>query len=361
MSRSCLALLVLLCSLVGPLLVTREARSESGSTSEIVPACPPEAYAGVAVCTPPTTAVHPADEVGLVPYPAAAQPEDWRDFVSEPELTNQYDDLFATLPENKYSDLFATLHDVARQTIKAFEPVVKEADRKAYSPASKAAPEYDPYADSVVAQSVPGGGYQNIEAYEAEFSGYGTTDYLRDNFDYLPHDPFQKRSVDLAKVFPLVRVIERWGHAALESELACRAVNYGHETYVAAQQVAAEHSFASLVEASELAWDRLEEHNRLTLAPLPTESAESFEIAEQGFRLPGDDCGWECLYGLHGGGPAPEYADATDTPPPMDRQALLTAASSLKALADQIDAAANWLIQVGNIDVAELESGRAAR
>ncbi len=77
MNRPCFALFMLLGALAGPLFVAGAAHSRE---------CPSR------VCTPPASSIHPADELGLEPYPGCydefgfddfSQVEDWRDFVQE--------------------------------------------------------------------------------------------------------------------------------------------------------------------------------------------------------------------------------------------------------------------------------------
>ena len=168
MSRSSFALLTLLASLAGPLLFAPRVRAETTTLP-----CPAEAYqaGGPSVCTPPIASVHPTDqevrpEEQAVTFVATDVPvdpaEDWRDFVVEnlpSSVTNQYDDLFETLGDTVKSN----------QAVK-----VEAADADDYRANAPNAPKYDPYA----------GAQSHVEGYESKFSGYTTTDYLRDNFDY---------------------------------------------------------------------------------------------------------------------------------------------------------------------------------
>lgn len=352
MSRSSFALLTLLTTLAGPLLFPPVARSEQPMLT-----CPAEAYGVHSVCTPPPSAVHPADNQGLLPNPgyegeyadAEAEAawrsptpvpsEDWRDFVIENKTSSI---------SNTYDDLFETIDNVASAVDSDLSAAVVEADVDAYQSESDTAPEYDPYAASAEVEDPE---YASIEAYEAEFSGYGTTDYLRDNFDYeaVASAPFHSNSMS--------KVLFGWGEAALNSDAVAASLQYGSEAWFAAQQLSQEYDFDAIVDASELAWDRLEEYNRTTRRPLPLVQNE-----EIGYRLATDDCGWDCWFGMRANEPSPVLPPAPPTNQvELQRETLLNAAIALRHLAAQLEAASDWIATLGGIDLAEVETGATSR
>ena len=110
-----------------------------------------------------------------------------------------------------------------------------------------------------------------------------------------------------------------------------------------------------------MAWDRLEEHQRLTRAELPLES----EPIEIGFRLADDDCGWDCWHAMRESSlataPAPAAPAASANGQVLDREAARSLALSLRRAAAQLEAASNWIAQMGGLDVAELQSTTTAR
>lgn len=346
MSRSSFALLTLLATLAGPLVFAPAARSE-----QPLPTCPAEAYNARSVCTPPAEPVHPTDN-GLVPHPGyhgeyadadaeaswrsptPAKDEDWRSFVIENKQSSI---------TNRYDDLFETLNDVAVKTYDLLHSKVVEADISAYSVESTKAPEYDPYAANASDEDPE---YASIEAYEAEFSGYGTTDYLRDNFGYEAERSRSTKSLSTVAV--------AWYRDAWRNQLVTSALEAGSETWFLAQQLRAEYNFDAIVDASELAWDRLEEYNRLTRRPLPT-----VETREIGYRLATDDCGWDCWFGERSLEVAPRLPQVSHDAKRLEREALLTAAVSLRTLAGHLEAASDWIANLGGIDVAEVKSSIA--
>lgn len=340
MSRSSFALLTLLASLAGPLLFAPRVRAETTALP-----CPAEAYtAGTpSVCTPPVASVHPADQETR-PAPAADAPvvfeepaEDWRDFVVENQassLTNQYDDLFESLGD----------------TVKANQSVkVEAADADSYRADAPNAPKYDPYA----------GAQSQVEAYESKFSGYSTTDYLRDNFDYKAFT-HEVRPAEKELVFAVI--VRNWWEDAQDSDLAADLSALSSDAYYLVQRLQCEYSLASIIEHSELAWDRLEEHQRLTRAEIPLQD----EVIEIGFRLADDDCGWDCWHEMRDASLASAPAAPTTPAAPastqvLDREAARSLALSLRRAAAQLEAASNWIAQMGGLDVAELQSDKTSR
>jgi hypothetical protein len=355
MSRSCIALMTLLASLAGPLVFAPAARSEQPTST-----CPAEAYGGQAVCTPPAVPMHPADNYGFVPYPGyageyadadaaaswtaetpvasdASAVEDWRDFVIEfksSSITNRYDDLFDSMV------------DYANQTMDSLPPTIVEADADGYKADSSELAEYDPYGAESEAKA--SSEYASIEAYESEFSGYGKTDYLRDNFDYRPQP-----AIITERGLVFARLARSWAKEVLRSDLVTDVVQMGSEAWYSANEAAAEVSIDQIVEASELAWDRLEEYNRLTSLPVP-----KLDACEVGYRLAGDDCGWDCWSHSTETAVTPTVPASTAN---QQREAARAVALSLRRLALQLESASEWVAGLGGIDVAELKSVGAAR
>ncbi|HTN75013.1 MAG TPA: hypothetical protein VL096_07190 [Pirellulaceae bacterium] len=339
MNRPSFALTVLLAAIAGPLCLAGSARSETTNAAE--------------VCTPAPSRVHPADLFGLLPYPpyddnALANADgDWRDFVDAGHATTAGQPV-----SNNYDDLFDTLREVAANTFKSFRPSIIEADAEAYKGNSANAASYQPYAEEAAEPAAEpaaaatvnsGDEYSSLEAYEAEFSGYGTTDYVRDNYGYYPV-PVEGSARGNALT---AATVAAWDSALVQDSLALAS-----DAITTAYQLANEIRVAELIETSELAWDRIEEQNRL--------AAPTIALDDSGFRLADDDCGWDCDYALRGG-LNPPAAEKVAAPATFDRQTLVSVARSLRSLAIQLEEASNWVAQLGGIDVAELEAGSAAR
>lgn len=382
MNRSSFALTVLLVALAGPLLLASSARSQSLASSE--------------VCTPPRSPVHPADLFGLLPYPgylddfadaAAASSwgtptpdvnadaiageniEDWRDFETfGPETSAPSEPITGA-----YDDLFETLRDVASNTIAALKPLIEEVNPSDYKANVPEAPIYDPYAElpateesveqaqpvqpieepAAEATTTP---YPSPEAYESEFSGYGTTDYLRDNFGYEPVKEFDLEKIVASRPLHSPVLVSRLWNNLLDSQLVTDSVNFANEAYATGHALASQVSIEQWIDASELAWDRLEEHRRSTEV-----RPQTIALSTAGFRLPDDHCGWDCDY---------NWRDSiTQTPAVVEnrndstqnRAALLTLAQTLRTLAGQLESASEWLAKISGHDVAEVEAGSAAR
>jgi hypothetical protein len=254
--------------------------------------------------------------------------------------------------------LFDSLYDAAQKTVAALKPVVVEADATAYKPESPAAPANDPYgrAETDVDQ-VPAA---SVDAYESEYYGYGTTDYLRDNYGYTPvaqpqdaATPAVENDVERHDTGDsLPTAVKRWASGAANSKLLQSGLEAARDAQSQVAELAGKVSLKSLSEASELAWDRLEEHRRLNVPAPQTEQAKEIE-----YRMPGDDCGWECHYGLAKGSLTPAPVAARQS----NREAVLTLARGLRALADRLEAASDWLADLGEVDVAELEGAASPR
>ncbi len=212
------------------------------------------------------------------------------------------------------------------------------------------------------------------QPYECEFSGYDTPDYLRDNYNYDSYTPSVAET-------PLrsPEVLHRWAQDQLDTLLAADAVtdaiDLSREALTMSEQLSSSFSFDGMIAASEDAWDRLEAYNRESAPPLPTVKNEAI-----GYRLPGDDCGWECWYSYQfvpqnpkfapGEGVAAKPEPQFECHPSMEdvvaaqalqRDVILSVARSLRRLAGQIEDASELVAEMGGIDVAELGTGSAAR
>jgi hypothetical protein len=386
MSRPYYALLALLSLVAGPLVFAPTARGDDEYT------CPAEAYGHKTVCTPPCVPVHPTDTdiYGLLPYPGyeyeaptyedqyadadaaaewdaelpsadSAPVEDWRDFAVENKpssISNKYDDLFETMGEvadagtSEFVDAEAEALEAYRKSEAAAaeavaEAAIVEADPEAYQPEVTSASEFDPSAEAVAeAPSTKSDDeYSAIEAYESEFSGYGNYNY---NDDYTP--AAEKVAVS-TKPLGITRVVRSLTSEALDNEFVNDMAQLSSEAYFMAQTLFSDQTKADLIEASENAWDRLEEHNRLSLCPLPVED----ETQEEGFRLADDDCGWDCWHEMHRVEMA-KKAQQTQ----LDRDALRAVAGLLRSLASQLEAASEWIGNVG-VGVAEVNNESEAR
>jgi hypothetical protein len=214
------------------------------------------------------------------------------------------------------------------------------------------------------------------EAYDSGFSGY---DYLNDNYDYEPHTPTLA-----TKPLRTPLVLQAWALNQLDSllsaDLVTDAIDLSRETLTMGEQLASDYPLERMIAASEDAWDRLEVYNRESAPPLPLVKNEAV-----GFRLPGDDCGWDCWYSYQfqpennkfapGEGVAAKSEPvkpepATECQPSMEdvvaaaaiqRDLLLSVARSLRHVASQLEDASELVARLGGLDIAELDSGNAAR
>ncbi len=419
MNRSSFALAVLLTALAGPLLLAGTAHSQTVARSAVcTPPVTPVHPADLFGLLPypdyfdDYADAEAADSWGT-PDPAVAADaivvgdeivEDWRDFETFGPETS-------VPPEpvtNAYDDLFESFRDLATNTIAASaKPVITEVDPREYKADVADAPAYEPYAtddtaaeestdsaesaepfatdvgsdepvaaEPVVAEPVADepaseepvsadsiapettSDYPSPEAYESEFSGYGTTDYLRDNFNYEPVREFDLEEIVAARPLRSPALVQESLQSALESQLVTDGVNLANEAIAMGEAFAAQISVADMIEASELAWERIEEQRRLSQPPLATIAANS---TSAGFRLADDHCGWDCDYNWRDSVAEPVAPPAIVENSVQNRDALLTLARSLRSLASQLDSASLWLARLGGHDVAELEVGGANR
>lgn len=380
MNRSYCALFVLLTALFGPLLFVGPARAQICAYGSDSPA----------VCTPPQSATHPAD---LPAHDISG--EDWRDFVDYGSETTLTECPTADLLD-EYNDLFDSLSNDLAESVKAAEPTVVEAEPADDSNYSNEFEDYQPYAEDMYDELLEDANIEaatseaapevtevpqvpSPEAYESEFSGYDTPDYLRDNFDYEPHTPTLA-----SQPLRTPAVLQGWALSQLDSLLSANlvtdAIDLSRETLTMGEQLASDYPLDRMIAASEDAWDRLEVYNRETAPPLPLVQNEAV-----GFRLPGDDCGWDCWYSYQfqpehnkftpGEGVAvksepAESLPATECQPSMEdvvaaaaiqRDVLLSVARSLRHFASQLEDASELVARLGGLDIAELDTGSAAR
>jgi hypothetical protein len=148
-------------------------------------------------------------------------------------------------------------------------------------------------------------------------------------------------------------VAKSWTNKALDSQFVSDMAQLSSEAWFMAQTLVSPETQFALIEASEQAWDRLEEHTRLNLCPLPVELED-----EQGFRLADDDCGWDCWLEMHRIALAKK---TKETQAKLDRETVRAFAGLLRSLASQLEAASDWVANVGGVDVAEIEGSSEAR
>lgn len=352
MNRPSYALALLLAALGGPLFLAGTARSETPSTRP--------------VCTPPVVAVHPVDLFNSpLPCPGYINEYGDQDLAAGTDTAHdaaaeQAAPRVANTPlGNQYDDLFETLRDAAGKAIAAFQTKIVEVDPSAYNADAPQIPAYEPYAEEheateEAAVESAAGETSPVAGYESQFSGYGPA---RDTYHYAPVKNF-----DLDKViaehnrFAIDRFAFSVWEQASNSQLVAQTSDYVNEAHSLYQELACEYPFERLVDASEAAWDRVEEYNRLN-APQPATLA----VGDRGYRLPYDDCGWECDYawqsGLSNVSPSPLAPRGNVT----KREALVSLARSLRGMASQLEAASNLIAQWGGIDLAELQQDKAAR
>lgn len=351
MNRPSYALALLLAALGGPLFFSGTARSETTSRP---------------VCTPPVVAVHPVDLFNS-PLPCPGYINEYGDQDLAADANHAHDAAVehaaprvATTPlGTQYDDLFETLRDAAGQALAAFQTKIVEVDPSAYKADAPQVPAYEPYAEeNAVAEEVSesdANETSTVEGYESEFSGYGPA---RDTYRFAPVKNFDLDKVIAAEQnrFAADRFALKLLAQISASELAAQVRDYANEGYSLYQELACEYPLERLADASEAAWDRVEEHRRLN-SPQPATLA----VSDEGFRLPYDDCGWECDYawqsGLSSVSPSPLAPRGNLT----KREALVSLARSLRGLADQLEAASNLIAQWGDIDLAELQNTKAAR
>jgi hypothetical protein len=373
MNRPCFALLLLLVALAGPLYAANTAWCQSCGQHQ--------------VCTPPAARIHPADDYCQNYYAGnfdeydlgaadeefageeASEVEDWRDFVQEEESSLSDPGLESVELYQRCDELFHTLDATAERAIHGAQPIVQEVDESNYRQECPTAPRNDPYGalepiDEAAADAAADYADQwALEAYEAEFSGYGTTEYFPgefgDEFDSEPLvDPspvLEIRDADWLEIgLGLSRDVARACGGELIQDWLIEARDI-------VQGIDAAECLKAFGEASDLAWDRIEERNRLEAQ----QRLAAIQSLSDGYRLPEDDCGWDCRYdwrSLYESGLEMAAAPQPSTPLSMlEREALLTLARSMRSLAGQLEAASNWIARMGGIDVAEIESEHTAR
>jgi hypothetical protein len=330
MNRSSFALLTLLAALAAPLALAGAARAQ----------CPGERQ----ICTPPDSRLHPADEIGLTPFPGCL--DDYADtcprspcdpLTAEFEAAEDWRDYVQSHCEESYL---------------ADEPaVVREADADSYSP-DAATSDYCPYFDRQLADDdspADIAGYDSVEAYEAEFSGYGVTDYLEDNFHY---QPYGAPLVDPNPVmeFPseswLQDHAQRLWNDISGSQLVEEARDVVADVRSRIDELTNRHTLATLMEASDTAWAHIDEHLRAQARADAARLAARYD-----YRVFGDDCGLDCQYYPTPINPPLPAGEATAE----SRELILSVARSLRTLAGHLESASAWLAEMGGIDVAELE------